>query len=82
VVPTKVEVVPDVLAALRSSPMVRLVAYDAKAPETYNAVRRSVRRMLQMPDGGAGYLRWRLRGAPAAVVAMFKAELAAQQTTP
>ena len=76
VIPLKDEVIADVLGALRSNPdKIRLIPFDADAPETRAAVKRTIKRMQGMPDKGAGYLKWRLENAPPEIIKMYQEEM-------
>lgn len=73
--PLGIKVVPDALKALQQSLGVELHPYDPSAPETRAAIRRQVKRMREMDDGGEGYLKWRLKPAPGEVKQIFREEM-------
>lgn len=75
VTPTKTEVIPDALEAMRADPQIQLLEYDPDHPDTRKAVQRMVKRMREMDDGGERYKRWRLKGAPRAIKKMFREEM-------
>jgi superfamily II DNA or RNA helicase len=73
--PIRARVIPNVLEALERTPDVELYKYDANAPETRIAIKRQVKRMSEMDDGGKGYLKWRLEPAPPETKQMFQEEM-------
>ena len=75
VTPTKTEVIPDALKALKADPQIELHPYDPDHPDTRKAVRRMVKRMREMDDGGKQYKRWRLKGAPREIKKLFREEM-------
>lgn len=76
--PLRVKEVPDVLQALKNKPEVKLHPYNPRDPETRTAIRRQVKRMREMDDGGKQYLKWRLAPAPPEVKEMFQEEMSKQ----
>ena len=72
--PRSVRTIPDVLDELKKTPGVVLHPYDPKHPETRTAVRRKVKRMREMDDGGARYKKWYFETAPPEMKQMFHEE--------
>lgn len=80
IVPTQVEVIPDVLAALKACPNVHLCPYDPRSRGTVVAVERQVSRMLEMSrEDARGYLSWWLHGAPSEMRTLFMRTLEAKK---
>ena len=75
VTPSGVKVIPDALEALQNDKNVALIAYDLQAKETIAAVKRQAARAREMPDGGAGYLKWRLAKATPEMQELFTKEM-------
>lgn len=74
--PSKFEKIPDVLEALKADPNIRLYDYDINAPETLQAIRRTIKRMRQLPPKEQEeYKRWRFEIAPPEMKKLFEKEL-------
>lgn len=73
--PIKTEVIPNIMTRLQKAPGVEMHQYRSDAPENRAAVKRQVKRMREMDDGGKGYLRWRLENAPPEIKQMFSEEM-------
>ena len=73
--PISTERIADTLLAMQKDPNVQFARYDPRAAETRSSIVRSVRRAREMEDGGKGYLKWRLKGAPPEISQMFREEL-------
>lgn len=74
VTPKRDEAINNVLETLKSDPRVELLPYDPDHSHTRDGIRRSLKRMQEMPDKGKGYREWRLKGAPRSIVNMFLEE--------
>lgn len=74
VTPKKDEVITDTLKALKADPNVEFQPYDPDHSRVREGLRRAVKRMQGMPDKGKSYKKWRLTGAPDAIVKMFAEE--------
>ena len=80
VTPSRVEKINNVLKAIQEDPNIELIPYNPEGPATRRGVQRMVRMAKKMKDGGARYLKWRLKGAPPEIVAMFDEEIKRQGT--
>jgi 8-oxo-dGTP pyrophosphatase MutT (NUDIX family) len=73
--PISRERIADTKLAIQEDPNIQFERYNPRSTETRSSIVRSVRRAGEMEDGGKGYLKWRLKGAPPEIKRMFQEEL-------
>jgi hypothetical protein len=80
VTPYKIEEIPDVLSVLKNTPKLELIKYNLKSRSTVVAIKRQVRRMLEMKtEDQIDYKKWRLEVATPEMRQMFEEEYEQQR---